>query len=151
MITLKGRGIIPGHAIAPALVTQTPMNFTAAFTTPKNLIPGRLAVVQDRHHDLYKKSIKDAVLIFPACIGSTITGIWILQIVYKRQAPAAMIVKNADSLLTSGLVLSKVWFNKGIPVVEYDGDDLFTKISTGDLVEVDGDSGVIKISSGLSI
>ena len=87
-----------------------------------------------------------SVLVFPACIGSTYTGMILLQVMHQGHAPAAMIVQNADALLVSGAVLAEVWFNKGVPIVEYGPEDLFDKISNRDEVEVDGDTGEIRIT-----
>ena len=146
MKLLQGRGVIAGKGKGLALISRTPINFTAALTKLQNLIPGRRAEVQDRHHELYRKNIKGTVLVFPACIGSTYTGMVLLEIMYRRVAPAAMIVSEADSLLVSGSAIAEVWFDCGIPIVEYPSDDLFEKIQTGDTIEVDGTTGEIRIS-----
>jgi hypothetical protein len=44
-----------------------------------------------------------------------------------------------------GSALAQVWFSKGVPVVEYQPDDLFEKIRPGDHVMVDGASGEIRV------
>ena len=146
MKLLQGRGVIAGRGKGPALISRTPINFTAALTKLQNLIPGRRAEVQDRHHELYKQNIKGTVLVFPACIGSTYTGMVLLEIMYRRVSPAAMIVLEADSLLVSGSAIAKVLFDCGIPIVEYPSDDLFDQIQPGDTLEVDGATGEIRIS-----
>ena len=146
MKKLKGKGIIGGIARGKAQVTRMPMNFTASFTKLANLLPGRRSQVQDRHHELFKKDIKGSIFVYPATIGSAYTGMILLELMYRGCAPAAIIVQNADSLMVSGSVLADVWYGKGIPVVEYAGDDLFTVIQDGSTVEVDGASGEIAIS-----
>lgn len=145
MTTLQGKGIFGGKAKGPALVTRMPVNFTAAFTKPINII--KRSSIQDRRHDLFNENVKGKVLVFPACIGSTYTGMVLTQLMHDGRAPAAMVVNNADSLLVSGSVLAEVWFGAGIAVVEYGSEDLFDKINSGDLVEVDGGSGEIKYFS----
>lgn len=145
MIAIKGRGVVGGSGRGQAMVTRMPINFTAAHTKPRNLIPGKMSEVQDRHHEFYRKNIKGKVLVFPACIGSTYTGMVLLELMYRRIAPAAIVVQAVDSLLVSGVVLADVWFGRGIPVVEYGSEDLFDKIHTGDSVEVSGDTGEIKV------
>jgi predicted aconitase with swiveling domain len=146
MRLLQGRGIIKGRAKGSALISRTPINFTASLTKLQNLLPGRRAEIQDRHHELYKQNVKGTVLVFPTCIGSTYTGMVLLEIMYRRVAPAAMIVLEADSLLVSGSAIAEVWFDCGIPIVEYPSEDLFEKIKTGDTVEVDGATGEIRIT-----
>lgn len=139
----KGKPIIEGQAEAEALVTLKPMNFTASFTKIQNLAPWRRAEVQDRHHDLYRQKITGKVLIFPAAIGSTYTGMVLLNLIADKVGPAAMVLQDADSLLVSGVILADVWFGKGVPVVEYQGDDLYKDVRSGDIVSVNGHTGAI--------
>ncbi len=143
MTRLKGRPIFGGLASGPALVTKMPMNFTASFTKPKNLLPWARSQIQDRHHDLFKRNVKGCVLIFSAAIGSTYTGMMLLELMVQGRAPAAVIVQNIDPLLVSGPVLAEIWFRKGIPIVEYSEEDIYNKISNGDWVEVNGETGEI--------
>jgi len=143
MTVLRGRGVSGGTAGGRALVTRMPMNFTAALTKPRNLI--RRSEVQDRHHELFRRNLAGRVLVIPSCIGSTYTGMVLLELMFRRVAPAAIVVQAVDSLLVSGAVLAEVWFDRGIPVVEYAGEDLFEAVSTGDRVEIDGDAGEIRI------
>jgi len=145
MQTLTGHVVIKGFGSGQALVTQIPINFAAALAGVSSIIPGKRGVIQDRHHELFQKNIKGKVLVFPACIGSTFTGMVLMQLMYKKEAPAAMITQNADPLLVSGAILADVWFKCGIPVVEYKAEDLYGNIHTGDMVEVNGDTGEIKI------
>lgn len=146
MTIIKGKGVVSGTGRGNAMVTKQPMNFTAAFTKPKNLIPGKLSYIMDRHHELYGKDVKGKVMVIPSCIGSTYTGMVLLELMYRGVAPAGIVVQAADPLLVSGPILADVWFKKGVPVVEYPGDDLWDKITPGATLEINGDSGEIKIS-----
>ena len=145
MRTLQGRAITGGKGAGLALVSRMPLNVTASFTKPANLLPGRASQVRDRHHDLYGKRLRGTVLVFPSCIGSTYTGMLMLELIRAGDAPAAMVVQRADSLLVSGLVLADVWFGEKVPLVQYEGDDLFDQVATGQRVEVDADTGAIRI------
>lgn len=147
MTALRGTGVVAGGGAGPALITRMPINFTAAFTKPRNLIPRWRAVICDRHHDLFGKRVTGAVLVYPACIGSTFTGMVLMQLMREGKGPAAMIVQHADSLLVSGAVLAEVWFDAGVPVVEYRSEDLFAQIATGQRVAVDGATGEIRVGS----
>ncbi len=147
MSAFKGRAVVGGRGEGRALVSTMPINFTAAFTKPHNLIPSRRAEVRDRHHDLFGTNLAGCVLVFPACIGSTFTGMVLMQLMSEGKAPAAIVVQNADSLLVSGAVLAQVWFNKGVPVVEYSAADLFDRIRSGDRVSVDGETGEISVGA----
>ena len=145
METLQGRGVIPGRAQGQALVSQMPLNLTASFSSPINLLPGKGGVIQDRNHDLFRQNLAGKVLVFPAAIGSTFTGMILMRLIGLGFAPAALIVQNADSLLVSGVILARVWLDKSIPVIEYPHPDLFEKIRGGAKINADGDTGEIQI------
>jgi predicted aconitase with swiveling domain len=145
MILLKGKPVFGGVASGPALMTKIPMNFTASFTKPKNLFPSWRSQIQDRHHDLFRRDVKGCVIIFPAAIGSTYTGMVLLELMYQECGPAAVVVQNIDPLLVSGPVLADIWFSKGIPIVEYSGEDIYNRISENDWVQVNGQTGEIEI------
>lgn len=145
MNVFMGKGYVGGKATGPALISRMPVNFTASFSSPVNLLPGRRSEIRDRHHDLFGKRIKNRVLIFPAAIGSTFTGMVLLDRMHQRAGPCAIVVRKVDSLLISGSILADVWFRKGVPIVEYDSEDLFETIRTGDRVAVDGHTGEIRV------
>jgi len=66
MMAFKGDPVVDGRAEGAALVTRYPINFSAAFSKPANLLPGRRSEIQDRHHDLFGHKIKGKILVFPA-------------------------------------------------------------------------------------
>lgn len=145
MKVLTGKAYVGGKAKGKALVSRMPINFTASFSSVVSTLPGRRSEIRDRHHDLFGKKIQDTVLVFPAAVGSTFTGMVLLDRMHEGAAPCAMVVQKADSLLVSGAILAEVWFRKGVPVVEYGAEDLFELIQTGDTVEVDADTGELKV------
>lgn len=145
MKEFKGRGIIGGRVQGKALVTAHPLNLTSGLSKPLNLFTRLAGVYYDRHHELYKKDLFDRVLVFPQTIGSTFTGMVVLETIRRGRAPKAIIVQSADPLLASGLILAEVWLPRKVPFLEIPEPDLFNLIRTGDLVEVDGDVGVVKI------
>lgn len=145
MTVIEGRPLVRGLAQGHATVTRMPLNLTAAFTKPANLLPSRRSQVEDRHHDLVGRNIKGSVLVCPTLIGSTYGGMVLLELLCQDCAPAAIVVQRADSLMLSGAILGDVWFQKTVPAVEYRFDDLFEKIRDKDTVQVDGGTGRISI------
>ncbi|RMF13428.1 MAG: DUF126 domain-containing protein [Candidatus Dadabacteria bacterium] len=141
----QGRPILRGRGSGPFLGTDVPVNFTAAFTKIPNLLPWRRAEVRDRHHPWYRRNIRGHVIALPTCIGSTHTGLVLLDLVRMHNGPAAIIVDHADSLLVSGVVLSEVWYDETVPIVEYDTAELRSAIPEGTTVAVDGETGSIEI------
>ena len=86
---LTGRPVLPGRGGGPALVTRAPINFTAALTKIANVPLSRRAELRDAHHPLFGRNIAGRVLVFPSCIGSTHTGLVLLDLVSKGRGPAA--------------------------------------------------------------
>jgi hypothetical protein len=149
-VVLQGKGLVRGRGRGPALVTRQPINFTAALTKVPNILPSRRAEICDRHHELHGRNVAGQVLVFPSCIGSTHTGLVLLELVARGAGPAGMLVQAGDSLLVSGVVLSDVWFDRVIPIVEYAGPDLFDRIADGMTVELDGTTGTITVNDARS-
>jgi predicted aconitase with swiveling domain len=143
--TLPVRPVVGGRATGPALVTRQPINFTAAMCKVPNMLPSKRAEIRDAHHELFGANVAGKVLVFPACIGSTHTGLVLLDLVSYRRGPAALVVQHADSLLVSGVVLADVWFEESIPIVECHDAGLFEAVRNGDRVTVDADEGELRI------
>lgn len=145
MINLSAKVVIDGACDATALVTREPINFTAALCKLPNLWPYKRGVSQDEHHELFGQNFAGKALVFPSCIGSTYTGLVLLELVRSERGPAALVVQNADPLLVSGVILSEVWYEKSIPVFEHPGGDLFDAVHTGDHVRIKPGSDRIRI------
>ena len=146
MTIMKCKTVIGGAARGEAMVTRQPINFTAAMCKVPNMLPSKRAEIRDSHHELFKQNIAGKVLVFPSCIGSTHTGLVLLDLVSMGRGPAALVVQHNDSLLISGVVLSEVWFDRRIPIVEYQDDNLYELVRNGVEVEVDGDAGEIRLT-----
>ncbi len=136
MKSYNTNAIIPGNIVGESLVTTQAINFTAAFTKLSNMIPSKRAEMLDRHHDLFKINIQNKILFFPTCIGSTHTGLVLLDLVRMKRGPAAIIVQQADPLLVSGVILSDVWYGPKIPILEYSEPDLYSEITNGKEVHI---------------
>lgn len=146
MTCLAARIILDGACDATALVTRQPMNFPAALCKIRNLLPGCRAEIRDEHHELFGQNIAATVLVFPSCVGSTYTGMVLLDLVSHGRGPAGVIVNSVDPLLVSGFVLSEVWYGTAIPVLEYSGADLFAAVASGDRVRIEAGTGRVFVS-----
>jgi predicted aconitase with swiveling domain len=145
VINLPAKFVIDGACDAPALVTREPINFTAALCKLPNLWPSKRGVSQDEHHELFGQNFAGKALVFPSCIGSTYTGLVLLELVRSERGPAALVVQKADPLLVSGVVLSEVWYGQSIPVLEHSENDLFHAIQTGDRILIEPGSDKIGV------
>lgn len=92
--------------------------------------------VIEENHDLKGKFIRAKVLCFPHGHGSTV-GSYVLYSLAKRGlGPKAIINQVADPVVVVGAIIAE------IPMV--DQIDI-QQIRTGDMVEVNGDKGLVKI------
>lgn len=117
-----------------ALLTVEPINFLSMIDIEKGII-------NDRHHQLYGKSVKNAVIIFPGAIGSSVGAYAIFSMKVKAVAPAAIICSNkADVITASGCALSN------IPLVDMLETMPFSAFRTGMEVRVDADKKIVCIA-----
>jgi len=93
-------------------------------------------VVIEKNHNLKGESLKDRVLCFPSGHGSTVGSYVLYSLVKKGLGPKAIVNQVADPVVVVGSIIAE------IPMI--DQIDI-KQIRTGDLVEVDGDKGTVKI------
>jgi len=127
--TLTGRGIANGCCKGAALVSTKPLSFLGGVDYDSG-------VVIEKGHDLVGQSIKDKVLCFPSGHGSTVGSYVLYSLVRKGCGPKAIVNQVADTVVVVGAIIAE------IPMV--DQIDV-KKITTGDIVEVDGDKGTVRI------
>lgn len=129
---MRGRPIVEGRAKGAALVSRNPLSFLGG-------VDPKTGMIIDRESDLYGMSIKDKILCFPHGRGSTV-GSYILYALAKNGlAPRAIINSLADPVVVVGAVIAN------IPMV--DQIDI-SMIKTGDIVEVDGGIGLVRVYRG---
>jgi len=128
-IELKGRPIMSGVSRGRALVSKNPLSFLGGV----DLKTGR---VIEKNHDLKGRILADTILCFPHGHGSTVGSYVLYSLVKRKIGPKAIVNETADSVIVAGAVIA------GIPMV--DKIDI-SQIRTGDLVEVDGDRGIVRI------
>ena len=89
-------------------------------------------------HPYAGKSVSNKILIYPEAKGSS-GGCMMLRLLAKRgKKPAAIVnTRNLDANLVEGAILAD------IPMLCYPEKDPYDIISTGDRVEVDGETGIL--------
>jgi len=128
-ILLRGRPITPGRARGMALVSSKPLSFLGG-------VDPKTGIVIDKSHDLYGLEIKDKILCFPHGRGSTVGSYVLYAIAKNGVAPRAIVNSLADPVVVVGAVIAN------IPMV--DRIDI-SKIKTGNFVDVDGESGLVRV------
>jgi len=132
VIELRGRGIVPGVVEAEALVTHDPISGFGGIDVATG------TVIEPRH-ELFGVCFTGKVLVFPGAKGSSGWSGFFQSTRLLGTAPAAMVFRVITTKAVLGAIVTRV-----PTVVEATPDPLET-IRTGDLVRVDGDSGIITI------
>ncbi len=128
-IELRGRPIVHGLIRGRALVSNKPLSFLGG-------VDPETGTVIEKNHDLNGKSIKGRILCFPHGHGSTVGSYVLYSLVKKGVGPGAIVNETADPVVVVGAVIAE------IPMVDM---VRISQIETGDTVEVDGRTGVVKI------
>ncbi len=98
-MTLKT--IVKGQAKGVILKSNNPINFLGA-------VDKKTGVIRDENHDLFNKSVKDTILVFPNGIGSGVGAYTIYSLKSNNSAPCAMICQKADLTVASGCALANI-------------------------------------------
>ncbi len=142
--TFKGRMVVPGSAKAPALVSKGGFNTLASYQSAMLLGDKEVKCGDQNNPDLYKKSMIGVALCLPQTIGSTTGGMVFYDVGALGQLPACMCFSRPiDSLAAAGAILSYVWTDCKMPVVDNLGDEFLEYVQTGMSVTVQEDGTVI--------
>jgi predicted aconitase with swiveling domain len=125
---MKGRSIYPGKVEGEALVSKEPLGFYGC-VNPKT------GVVIEKGHELEGKSVKGKILVFPCGKGSTVGSYVIYGLAANKVAPKAIINKETEAIVATGVILG------GIPCV--DGIDI-SEIKTGDKLKINAEEGTVE-------
>ena len=86
---IKCHRIVGGQAVGDAIITRQPINFL----TMLNAGNGNIT---DQNHDLFGKSVKGTVLVFPKAIGSSVGAYTIYSLKSMNAAPVSYDLYRAD-------------------------------------------------------
>tara|TARA_B100001179_G_scaffold47075_1_gene31453 strand:- start:1228 stop:1611 length:384 start_codon:yes stop_codon:yes gene_type:complete len=121
--------IVQGKVKGTVLKTTNPINFLGA-------VDKKTGVIHDQKYDIFEKSIKDSILVFPHGIGSSVGAYTIYSLKSYESAPLAMICKKADLTVASGCALAN------IPMIVVSKEQ-FDSIENGKEVEINTESTII--------
>ena len=118
--------IVNGKAEGTVLKTANPINFLGAGDK-------KTGMIHDKKYDIFEKSIKDTVLVFPHGVGSSVGAYTIYSLKSHQSAPLAMICQKADLTVASGCALAN------IPMIIVSPEE-FNSIQDGEEIEIDTNS-----------
>ncbi len=93
--------IVKGKAKGIIMKSDNPINFLGA-------VDKKTGFIRDKNHDLFQKSIKDMILVFPHGVGSSVGAYTIYSLKSNNSAPLAMICQKADLTTASGCALANI-------------------------------------------
>ncbi len=128
------RKISKGCASGEVLLTRDSLSFLGG-VNPDN------GEVIDSKHELHGKSLKDKVLVMPSGKGSTVGSYVLYQMSKNLTAPLAVIAIEAEPIIATGAIMA------GIPMIDHPEENIFEILHDGQIVEVNADSGYLKILS----
>ena len=115
--------LVQGKAQGIVLKSENPINFLGT-------VDKKTGIISDKNHELFEKSIKDCILVFPSGVGSSVGAYTIYSIKSNNSAPLAMICKKADLTVATGCALAN------IPVVII-SDEEFSSFQSGQKISLD--------------
>ena len=118
--------LVQGKTQGTILKSQNPINFLGT-------VDKKTGIISDKNHELFHKSIKDSILVFPTGVGSSVGAYTIYSIKSNNTAPLAMICQKADLTVATGCALAN------IPLVII-SDDKFSSLHTGQKISLDTES-----------
>lgn len=127
--TISARGIVPGTAVGPALVSPVPFSFLGD-------VDIRTGDIVNTESPIRGRSVTGKVLVVPDTVGSAGSWRFLYQLFVHHTHPVAIVSQRLpDSSLVQGAILAD------IPVVCEPDVDVLAVIGNGDVVHVDGTRG----------
>ncbi len=117
--------LVSGKVQGTVLKSNDPINFLGT-------VDKKTGIISDKNHDLFEKSLKDSILVFPSGVGSSVGAYTIYSIKSNNVAPRAMICQKADLTVATGCALAN------IPLITIT-DEEFLSIKDGMKISLDTD------------
>lgn len=121
----EARTLVPGTAMAPALVLDEPLSFWGG-------IDPETGNVVDVRHPQNGANVIGRVLVMPSGRGSSSSSSVLAEAIRSGTAPAAIVLGEADPILALGAIVARELYGKVTPVVV--GTD--PSLRTGNIAKV---------------
>lgn len=135
---VKARGVTPGRATGLMLLSGRPFMFAHG-------VEPSTAKVTDIRSDILGKNVKGKVLVFPTGKGSTTGSAWLLEAIRQGNGPVAIINAETEPIVATALIMARLLYGVTIPLVDRPEEGFPGLFSTGRLVTVDGDNGLVSL------
>jgi len=115
--------LVQGKIQGTVLKSKDSINFLGT-------VEKKTGMISEKNHDLFNKSIKDSILVFPSGVGSSVGAYTIYSIKSNNSAPLAMICLKADLTVVTGCALTN------IPLLIISNDE-FNSLKSGMKIAID--------------
>ena len=127
---LEGRSLVDGHASAPLLYADVGLSFWGG-------VDPFSGEVIDRHHPLSGECLAGRVLAIPSGRGSCTGSSVLMELISNGHAPAALVLAEADEILTLGVLVARTLFQRSLPVLCI-GREAFGQLRGNAFARIDG-------------
>ena len=128
--SLEGRSLVDGCASAPLLYAEVGLSFWGG-------VDPFSGEVIDRHHPLSGQCLAGRVLAIPSGRGSCTGSSVMMELISNGHAPAALVLAEADEILTLGVLVAQTLFQRSLPVLCI-GKEAFGQLRGKAFARVDG-------------
>lgn len=112
----RGKPLVPGEAEGALLAAPLGLSFWGG-------VDALSSRVIDRHHPLHRQEIARRMLAIPGGRGSCSGSGVLLELLLANRAPAAIIVREPEEILTLGVLVAEMVFDRSIPVLQLSPED----------------------------
>lgn len=128
--SVGGRSLIDGSAQGALLFADTGLSFWGG-------VDPSSGEVIDRHHPLSGQRVAGRVLAIPGSRGSCTGSSVMMELISNGHAPAALVLAEADEILTLGVLVAQHFFARSLPVLCI-GQEAFDTLRSAAWARLDG-------------
>lgn len=129
-VQISGRSLVHGRGQGPWLCADVGLSFWGG-------IDPLSGEVIDRHHPLSGQSVAGRVLAIPSGRGSCTGSSVMLELILNGHAPAALVLAEADEILSLGVLVAELIFQRSLPVLCI-GHQRFAELPRAGFARLDG-------------
>ena len=113
---IGGKPLVRGDAQGPLLCADVGLSFWGG-------VDPLTGTVIDHHHPLRGRNLAGQILAIPQGRGSCSGSGVLLELIANGHAPAAILVREPEEILTLGALVGQLVFGRTVPVVQVERDD----------------------------
>lgn len=119
VVTVQAAPLVDGAAKGELLKLQAPICFWGGI----DAVTGRIS---DPKHPDFRAGVTEKILAVPRIVGSSSSSQLLLELIYKKTSPAAIILGEADAIIAMAVMVGQEMGFGTIPILHRPLDDLET-------------------------